>query len=1043
MRFRYRFLLLSWVALLSYSPQGVSSPINETRPVEGLRDNTPSVYALINARIVIAPGHEIERGTLVVRDGRIAAVGADVELPADAPVFDKEGCTIYPGFIDAYSEKSFSLPEGGTPYWNQQVRPQLSVAERIVVSESEDKKFRSMGFVSRLLAPSRGIIRGRSSLIRTSGDDGENTFDAADVAMHIRLTVQHQHDDHDYPHSPMGAVALARQAFLDAQWYSASLDACQSDPRLTPPQTNDALAALATWLDNDGMIFASTNDEQYLLRADLFAREFDLNLVVLGSGHEYRRLEAVAATGRTIVVPLDFPKAPNVATPEAARNITLERLLHWDNAPENPARLADAGVRIALTSHGIKGGSGAFLKKLREAVERGLARDDALAALTTTPAQLYGVADRLGTIEPGKQASFFVTDGDIFEEDSKILATWIDGIRFEVHSSPLYDMRGHWEIELDDQTLQVTLSGKAESPGGSIQQQGGDAEEMKLKGVGLRDARFSCTFDSASLDREGVAQISAVISSSDDDTLSWSGYIYWPDGIRSPFVGSQVDNEEEAPEEDEHEEENNTSDEPADDEPVKATFPMVYPLGSYGRPIPPEQPSLLLFQGGTVWTCGEEGIIERGSVLVLNGQIIEVGRHIDAPEGTVIIDCTGKHITPGIIDCHSHMGTDGGINEATQAITAEVRIGDFIDSNDIAIYRQLAGGVTASNILHGSANPIGGQNQVIKLRWGLLPEEIKFVEAPEGIKFALGENVKQSNWGEGFSSRYPQTRMGVEQLYRDTFRSAQQYDAQWQAWDRTHQGIPPRRDLELEALAEIVRGERWIHCHSYRQDEILALLRVLEDNDIQIGTFQHILEGYKVAEEMAEHGAMASSFADWWAYKFEVYDAIPFNGALLHDAGIVVSFNSDDREMARHLNQEAAKAVRYGGVSEEEALKFVTLNPALQLRIDEWVGSIEIGKNADIVVWSGPPLSNLSRCEQTWVDGRRYFDIEEDQSLRTTAREQRVTLIQKILRSGVAMAEPGEEKKWLRELWPNEDTYCGHDHGNGHGSSHDHGQGEE
>jgi N-acetylglucosamine-6-phosphate deacetylase len=322
------------------------------------------------------------------------------------------------------------------------------------------------------------------------------------------------------------------------------------------------------------------------------------------------------------------------------------------------------------------------------------------------------------------------------------------------------------------------------------------------------------------------------------------------------------------------------------------------------------------------------------------------------------------------------MATDGGVNEGMQAITAEVRVGDFIDADDITIYRQLGGGVTSSNILHGSANPIGGQNQVIKLRWGALPEEMKFTNAPPGVKFALGENVKRSNFEGRGPVRYPASRMGVEQLVRDAFQSAREYRRSWDQYKATGKGIPPRVDLEMEALWEIVSGQRMIHCHSYRQDEILALMRTCESFGVKVAVFQHVLEGYKVADVMARHGAAGSSFADWWAYKQEAWDAIPYDGALMREAGVLVSFNSDDAELARRLNLEAAKAMKYGGVPEEEALKFVTLNPARQLRIDQYVGSIEPGKSADLVVWSASPLSTLSACEQTWVAGRGYFEVK-------------------------------------------------------------------
>ncbi len=302
---------------------------------------------------------------------------------------------------------------------------------------------------------------------------------------------------------------------------------------------------------------------------------------------------------------------------------------------------------------------------------------------------------------------------------------------------------------------------------------------------------------------------------------------------------------------------------------------------------------------------------------------------------------------------------------------------------------------------------------------------MKFQQAPQGVKFALGENVKQSNWGDRYNSRYPQTRMGVEQLVRNAFEAAKAYRERWIQWRKTHRGMPPRRDLELDALAEVVFGERLIHCHSYRQDEILALMRTCEDYDVRIATFQHILEGYKVADVMARHGVGGSSFSDWWAYKFEVYDAIPYNGAVMHKAGVVVSFNSDDAELARRLNTEAAKAVKYGGVAEPEALKFVTLNPAKQLGVDRWTGSLEPGKDADLVVWSGSPLSAFSRCEQTWIDGRKYFDRQEDIERRKQTVEMRAALVQRVLNSGAAMAGVGE-KPAGDTLWPRHDIFCHH-----------------
>jgi imidazolonepropionase-like amidohydrolase len=380
-----------------------------------------------------------------------------------------------------------------------------------------------------------------------------------------------------------------------------------------------------------------------------------------------------------------------------------------------------------------------------------------------------------------------------------------------------------------------------------------------------------------------------------------------------------------------------------------------------------------------------------------------------------VIDCAGKHITPGLIDCHSHTGISKGVNESGQAVTSEVRIGDVTNPDAISWYRQLAGGITTVNNLHGSANTIGGQNQVNKNRWGAIaPNDLHFQGAISGIKFALGENVKQSNWGENNTWRYPQTRMGVEALLRDRFTAAKAYLKQYKdagldvskAPENPPQGL--RRDLELEALAQILDGSRLIHCHSYRQDEIYMLAKLSAEFGFKLGSYQHILEGYKVAREVRDSARGASAFSDWWAFKLEVQDAIPHAGVIMHEQGVVVSYNSDSDELARRMNVEASKAVKYSRVpasdpsapvtlSDEDALKFVTLHPAIQLGIEDRVGSIAAGKDADLVVWSGPPLSTLSIAERTIIDGREYWSIAKDRALQERNRAERQRLIQKLL----------------------------------------------
>ncbi|MBI3451092.1 MAG: amidohydrolase family protein [Acidobacteria bacterium] len=452
-------------------------------------------------------------------------------------------------------------------------------------------------------------------------------------------------------------------------------------------------------------------------------------------------------------------------------------------------------------------------------------------------------------------------------------------------------------------------------------------------------------------------------------------------------------------------------------------------LAALSIPVPmaadaAKPPSTVLIQGGTVWTMSKAGILARADLLIRDGKIARIAERIDAPPGSLVVDATGKHVTPGLIDAHSHTAVDGGINEGSNNITAEVRIADVLDGTDVAVYRELAGGLTTANVLHGSANSIGGQNAVIKLRWGSPAADLIFQAAPPGVKFALGENPKRSNFqpDRGESPRYPATRMGVEASIRKAFLAARDYKKEWADYsalpekDRQHRE-PPRKDLQNEALVEILDGKRLVHAHCYRQDEILMLIRLAEEFGFRIATFQHVLEGYKVADEIAAHGAGGSTFSDWWAYKQEAWDAIPYNGALMTKRGVLVSYNSDSNELARRLNLEAAKSIKYGGLTEEEALALVTINPARQLHVDRWTGSLEAGKDADVAIWSGHPLSTYTVCEQTWVDGVRRFDRAADVAARDQREKDRAALIDAVKNAdrpkpaAVAREEKKEEKK--------------------------------
>lgn len=427
---------------------------------------------------------------------------------------------------------------------------------------------------------------------------------------------------------------------------------------------------------------------------------------------------------------------------------------------------------------------------------------------------------------------------------------------------------------------------------------------------------------------------------------------------------------------------------------------------------PPDVPPVILIQNATVLTV-TKGTIERGSVLIKDGKIAEVGANVKVPSGAQVIDGTGMFVTPGIIDCHSHIAVDGSVNEGSISVSSIANIAEVLDSDDISIYRDLAGGVTTANVLHGSANSIGGQTIVIKLRWGQPAAKLPFEGALPGIKFALGENPKRSNFSiRGAERRYPASRMGVEETIRAAFTEARDYKNAWDAYNKKVAAgeknlTPPRRDLRLDPLVEVLEGKRYVHSHCYREDEILMLLRVAKEFGFKVRTFQHVLEGYKVADEIAAAGTGASTFSDWWAYKVEAYDAIPYNAALMTQRGVLVSINSDDAEEATHLNQEAAKSMKFGGLSHDEALKLVTINPAIQLGIDKRVGSIEVGKDADLVIYNHDPLSAYAVVQKTLIDGRVYFDRQRDIAGRPALEKEKKALLDK----EKAAAKKPEEKK--------------------------------
>ncbi|HUU28570.1 MAG TPA: amidohydrolase family protein [archaeon] len=975
---------------------GAAAAKDRTTLVIGLHENTPRVFALKASRLVLAPGRVMENAVLVVRDGMIEAVGRGVKVPGDAVVLDLTGKTVYPGLIDLYTDYGLPQKAGknagrevrpGPRHWNRAVQPELRAVDLWRPDKARAVSLRKSGFTAAAVFPQMGLFRGSGALVLTGDtlDSGVVLREDLALAMGLRSGINENDFPSGYPYSLMGGIALIRQTFLDALWYTAAWGAYTRAPSgQSQPERNLSLAALEPYAKGQRPVVLETESELDILRANAIAREFGLEVWAVASGTEYRRLGEIKQTGLKLIVPLVFPAAPDVSTPSKEVDVSLRELRHWDFAPENPARLAETGVDFVLTGAGLKKGED-FLPALRRAVKRGLPEDRALAALTITPARWLKLESLLGSLKPGKIANFMVTDGDLFQENTAVISTWVAGQCFEITTLPLVEARGTWKIVISsgDKKLEglLQISGKPDNLQAEL---GSAGQKIKVSKIELEKRLLSLSFPGDSLNLAGVARLEGII-----EEQSISGRGNWGDGAALGWL-AQISTPWQ---------ENLDTVKPRPEKP--AEFAVVCPEGAFGRTAPPEQPELLLVKGATIWTCGPEGVLDKADLLVSRGRIEKIGRDLSSPPGAKVIDASGKHVTPGLIDAHSHLAIEDGIAEIPY-VDSETRIADVINCDGINIYRQLAGGLTCALLCHGGVNPIGGQNALVKLRWGELPEGMLFAEGMPTIKFALGENVAH-NWNREPTSftRYPRTRMGVVQFFRDWFAAAKDYRRRWEIYQQDKKKnpdlVPPRKDLRLEPLLEVLDGKRWVHCHCYRQDEILAMLRLAEEVGFKVSVLIHVLEGYKVAEALKKYGAMPTTFSDEWGYKFETYDAIPYNGALMSSQGLLVSFNSDNWELGRRMNLEAAKAVKYGGLQPQEALKLVTINPACQLGVSHRTGSLEKGKDADFVIWSGDPLSTYSVCEQTWIDGRRYFSREEDRSFQRKAQEERVALVQKIL----------------------------------------------
>lgn len=977
-----------------------SALAEQTNPRRGITDNSPTMIAFQNATLVTEPGKTLENATLIIENGRIRNVGSKVKIPSAARIMDMEGHTIYAGFIDPFS--NYGMPEGKAAFassWpdkpnyeakdaggnalNEAIHAQVDWFQQFNPDAETAKSLTQNGFTAVQTARLDGVFRGYSATVSLAqGLSNDLIYKARNKQF---ASFSKGSSKQDYPMSFMGSSALIRQTLADANWYAEAYGKTDTRYFGEAIEFNAALAALAN-IEQQGVVF-QTESDVFLLQAHRVLNEYKVPAVYVGSGHEYNRLDQIKATRSGLILPLAYPAAPQVHEIDDQLDTRLAHLRHWERAPGNPAAVADAGIPFAFTSYGLKEAKD-FWPNLRKAVKHGLSEKAALAALTTRAAEYAGVAHKAGKLAPGMMADLVIVNGDLFD-DGHIVSVWQQGQRHIVKDHRLAEIEGDYAFQLEGQALLLKLEKDGDKMKAKIAEAEAkgeeDAKDEAAKNWQRLENTVSFSVATDSFDVPGVTLFKGRFA---DGKLT--GVWQLADGQTRPMSVSR----QETPKEDEAEEE---SEETA----VQYISQQTYPNMAYGLQSRPKQENVHI-KNATVWTVSGDGKIDNADILIKAGKIERIGKDLRTPGGYEVIDGEGMHVTPGLIDEHSHIAIKSGVNEGSDAVTSEVRIGDAVNPDDIHIYRSLAGGMTSTHLLHGSANPIGGQGQVIKLRWGEDAQGLKFSEAPQSIKLALGENVKQSNWGDAWTVRYPQTRMGVDSIIRDAFVQAKAYQKAWRDYDSLSRSkrkttAPPRKDYRLEALAEILDKKRMIHTHSYVQSEILALMAAGDDLGFKVDTFTHILEGYKVAQEMAAHGAHASTFSDWWAYKFEVIDSVPQNTCLMNQAGVLVSVNSDDNSMQRRMNQEAAKSVMYCGMSELDAIKMITINPAIQLGIDPWVGSLEKGKHADLVIWNQHPLSVYAQVQQTWIDGRKYYDIAEEPAKQAAIKEEKQKLIQKVL----------------------------------------------
>ncbi len=962
---------------------------------ESVQNKNNNFTAFTNAKIFVTPTQVIEKGTLIIQNGKVIGAGVDLQIPKNCKIVNLDGKYVYPSFIDIYTSFGIEKPKKSTTsdgdsydtkrigyYWNESIKSEVNAFENFNYDQTKAEEYLKAGFGVVGTHVQDGVARGSGTLIALNNSDKSLRLLSNKISNHFGFT-RSVTTNQSYPSSLMGMMALLRQMYLDMNWYKNGNS-----------KTKDA--SLEALINNQNLVqIFTTEDKLNSIRAAKIAKEFRLNYVLKGGGNEFERIDEIKNTNSKFIIPINFPEAYDVSNSFLSDQIDLSDLRFWNQAPTNLKVLSDNNVVFALTTDKLKKTED-FRVNLLKAIKYGFDKTKALEALTTIPASIMGKSNEIGSLNKGSFANFVITSGAIFDEKTVLYENWVQGNKFVVNDMTTIDIRGNYDLTIDTNTYKWKIDGEIATPKSEIT----DVNSKKINSkITIAANWITASMKSNDSINDRFSRLSGYIENaqklSGKAILANGKEVKWAAIKTAPFLIVKDSSKADKP---------------------NLVLPVTFPNIAYGNNRKPSQQTIL-FKNATVWTNEKEGILVDTDVLVKDGKIASIGKNIE-DSNAVKIDAKGKHLTSGIIDEHSHIAISKGVNEGGHNSSAEVTIQDVVNSEDINIYRDLAGGVTTSQLLHGSANPIGGCSAIVKWKWGLSADEMLYKNQPKFIKFALGENVKQSNMSRS-SNRFPQSRMGVEQVFTDYFQRAKEYDLTWKAYNsnpKKEKSNAPRVDLELQNIAEIINKERFITCHSYVQSEILMMMNVAEKFNFRVNTFTHILEGYKVADRMKEHGVGASTFSDWWAYKFEVNDAIPYNGAIMHNQGLLVAFNSDDAEMSRRLNQEAGKAVKYGNVPEVEAWKFVTLNPAKLLHIDDKVGSIKVGKDADVVLWSANPLSIYAKAEKTLIEGVVYYDIAKDELKRTENTNERNILIGQLMlekNKGSNTQEP--KKKERRE----------------------------